>query len=198
MSFRSQGIDAPEGFRGDGFVLRPLSPSDNELDHPAVMETREFLYHWEQEPPYPAEDFSLEENLEDLVMMDEAHREGVRYTYTVMNADETEVLGCTYFFPNDDRMFPSATVTSHDGTDFSTVDLVWSFWVRTSTWERGFEATLLTAVNEWIREAWSVSNPVVMTNEALTRQIATIESVGMTRRFDYDREKDMYTNHVYG
>ena len=42
------------------------------------------------------------------------------------------------------------------------------------------------------------ARPLVMTNEALTTQIATFESVGMTRRFDYDRDKDMYTNHVYG
>lgn len=198
MSFQSQGIAAPAGFHGDGFVVRPLRADDNELDYAAVMETREFLYHWEQEPPYPAEDFSLAENLEDLVGMVDAHAEGIRYTYTVMNADETETLGCLYCFPNDDRMYRTAEVTSHDGTDFSGVDLVLGFWVRTSTWESGFEATLLEAVLGWLRSAWSVESPVVVTNDALETQVASIESVGLTRRFDYDREKDMYTNLVYG
>ena len=198
MSFRTQGIDAPAGFSGDGFVVRPLLPSDNALDHAAVMETREFLYHWEQEPPYPPEDFSLEENLEDLEGMAQAHEDGIRYTYTVMNADETEVLGCLYFMPNDDRMYPSATVSSHDGSDFTTVDLLLGFWVRTSTWADGFEATLLAAVLAWIERDWSVTAPVVVTNDALDTQIASIESVGLTRRFDYDRDKDMYTNLVYG
>ena len=198
MSFHTQGIDAPEGFDGTGYVVRPLRADDNELDYAAVMETREFLYHWEQEPPYPAEDFSLEENLEDLVGMVEAHRDGIRYTYTVMNADETETLGCLYFFPNDDRMYRTAEVTSHDGTDFSSIDLVLGFWVRTSTWESGFEATLLEGVLGWLRSAWSVESPVVVTNAELTSQISSIESVGLTRRFDYDREKDMYTNLVYG
>jgi hypothetical protein len=28
-------------------------------------------------------------------------------------------------------------------------------------------------------------------------QIATIESMGLTRRFDYDRDKDMYTSYAY-
>ena len=198
MSFRTQGIDAPAGFTGDGFLVRPLRLSDNELDYAAVMSTREFLYHWEQEPPYPAEDFSLEENLADLEGMVDAHRDGVRYTYTVMNADETETLGCLYFFPNDDRMYPSAEVTSHDGTDFSSVDLVMGFWVRTSTWADGFEATLLDAVMRWIRSDWSVGAPVVVTNTELATQIASIESVGLTPKFDYDREKDLYTNLVYG
>jgi hypothetical protein len=36
-----------------------------------------------------------------------------------------------------------------------------------------------------------------MTNEKLEHQIATIESLGLTRRFDYDREKDMYTSNAY-
>ena len=66
MSFREQGIEPAEGFRGDGFIVRPLMPSDVVLDHEAVMSSREFLYDWEQDPPYPPEDFSVADNLEDL------------------------------------------------------------------------------------------------------------------------------------
>ena len=40
--------------------------------------------------------------------------------------------------------------------------------------------------------------PVVMTNQHLDHQIATIESLDLTRRFEYDREKDMYTSYAYG
>ena len=85
-------------------VRSSLQPSDVVLDHEAVMSSREFLYHGEQEPPYPPEDFSVEDNLKDLEQMDSQHRSGTRYTYTVMNADETEVLGCIYLLPNDDRL----------------------------------------------------------------------------------------------
>jgi len=94
MSFREQGIEPGDGFTGDGFIVRPLVPSDVVLDHEAVMSSREFLYHREQEPPYPPEDFSVDDNLDDLEQMDGEHRNGTRYTYTVMNADETQVLGC--------------------------------------------------------------------------------------------------------
>lgn len=198
MSFREQGIEPADGFSGDGFIVRPLVPSDVELDHAAVMSSREFLYHWEQEPPYPPEDFSVEDNLKDLQKMDDAHRDGSRYTYTVMNPAETQTLGCVYFLPNNDRMYRTAEVTSHDGTDLSSVDATVSFWVRVSTWEDGFERTLLEAVLGWLRDAWSLKQPVIMTNERLGHQIATIESLGLTRRFDYDRDKDMYTSHAYG
>ncbi len=198
MSFRDQGIEPPAGFNGDGFVVRPLLPTDNELDHAAVMVSREFLYHWEQEPPYPPEDFSLEDNLADLEQMRGEHEAGTRYTYTVMNADETACLGCVYFFPNDDRMWRTAEITSGDDAGFGGVDLVFSFWARVDTWAEGFEHTLLAGVWQWIHDAWSVQTPVLMTNVALEHQIATTEAVGLTRRFSYDREKDLYTNLVYG
>ena len=83
----------------DGFVIRPLVTSDAGLDHDAVMSSREFLHHWEQDPPYPPADFSVEENRADLERMESEHRNGTRYTYTVMNTDETRVLGCIYTCP---------------------------------------------------------------------------------------------------
>ena len=161
------------------------------------MSSREFLYHWEQDPPYPPEDFSVEENHADLEKMHGEHRDGTRYTYTVMNADETQVLGCVYLLPGDDRMYRTAEVTSHDGTDLSSVDATVAFWVRVSTWDTGFERVVLDALLGWIRDDWSLERPVIVTNEKLAHQIATIESLGLTRRFDYDRAKDMYTSFAY-
>jgi RimJ/RimL family protein N-acetyltransferase len=197
MGFREKGVEPADGFTADGFIVRPLVPSDVALDYDAVMSSREFLYHWEQDPPYPPEDFSIEDNLADLELMATAHREGSRYTYTVLNRDESEALGCIYLLPNDDRLYRTAEVTSHDGTDLSSIDATVSFWVRTSTWDSGFERDVLEAVLGWLREAWALEQPVVITNEKLDHQIATIESLGLTRRFDYDREKDMYTSHAY-
>jgi hypothetical protein len=62
--------------------------------------------------------------------------------------------------------------------------------------EAGFERALLEAVLDWLRDGWSLERPVIVTNE-LDHQIAAIESLGLTRRFDYDREKDMYTSYAY-
>ena len=197
MGFRDQGIEPAHGFTGEGFIVRPLTPSDVVLDYDAVMSSREFLFRWEQEPPYPSEDFSVEDNLEDLKKMYGAHRDGSRYTYTVMNAAETEALGCIYLLPNDDRMDLTAEVTSHDGTDLSTVDATVFFWVRPSTWEGGFERVVLGAVLGWLYHDWSLEPPVIITNEHLHHQIATIEGLGLKRRFDYDRAKDMYTSHAF-
>jgi hypothetical protein len=37
VSFSSRGIEPPDGFAGDGFIVRPLVPTDVVLDHDAVM-----------------------------------------------------------------------------------------------------------------------------------------------------------------
>lgn len=198
MPFRDRGVEPHDGFTGDGFVVRPLLPSDVVADHDAVMASREFLYHWEQDPPYPPDDFSVEDDLVDLEQMRGEHLAGTRFTYTVTDHHGTQVLGCIYLLPPDDRLYRSATVTSHDGTDLSTVDATVSFWVRPSTWESGLERTLLGALLGWLRDEWRLDRPVIITNEALEHQIATIESLGLTRRFDYDRDQDMYTSRAYG
>jgi hypothetical protein len=94
-------------------------------------------------------------------------------------------------------MYRTAEVTSQDGTDLSSVDATVAFWVRVSTWEDGFERALLATILGWLRDDWPLERPVIMTNEKLEHQIATIESLGLTRRFDYERDKDMYTSHAY-
>lgn len=198
MGFRDQGIEPAEGFSADGFIVRPLAASDAVLDHDAVMASREFLFHWEQDPPYPPADFSVDDNRSDLEWMTDNHRDGARYTYTVMNAEQSQVLGCIYLIAGDDPMFQSAEVTTRDGTDLTTADAAVSFWVRPALWDSGFEHTLLDALVRWLRsDVWSLERPVIITNEHLDHQIATIESLGLTRRFDYDRSKDMYTSFAY-
>ena len=61
----------------------------------------------------------------------------------------------------------------------------------------GFERTGLVAVLDWLRDDWSLERPVIITNEKLDHQIATIEGLGLTRRFDHDRDNDMYRSHAY-
>ncbi|MEM9513549.1 MAG: GNAT family N-acetyltransferase [Actinomycetota bacterium] len=197
MSFAERGIGPAGGFVGDGFIGRPLVPADVVLDYDAVMASRDFLYHWEQDPPYPPADFTVADNLVDLEHMDTWHRNGSRYTYTVMNVGESQALGCVYLLPSDDPVYRTAEVISHDGTDFEDIDATVSFWVRPSTWEQGFERTLLAAVIEWLRDDWSLERSVIITNEHLGHQIRTIESLGLTRRFDYHRERDIYRSCAY-
>ncbi len=44
---------------------------------------------------------------------------------------------------------------------------------------------------------WGLAQPLRPTVACVVALIATIESFGLTLRFEYDREKDMYTSYAY-
>ena len=89
MAFDLQPSEVPAGLDHDDFILRPLLATDDVLDHAAVMDTREQLRLWEQST-WPADDFTVASNREDLESHESMHVAGRAFTYTVMNPAETE------------------------------------------------------------------------------------------------------------
>ncbi|HEU4849283.1 MAG TPA: hypothetical protein VFS93_02625 [Terrimesophilobacter sp.] len=83
MSFTDPNEPVPPGPRTDEFVLRPIVADDAELDHAAVMETREYLRLWEQST-WPEDDFTVEANRKDLVGLEQRHAAHRAFTYTVL------------------------------------------------------------------------------------------------------------------
>ena len=91
----------PDGLVADqGFRLAPLGPQHNEADYAAWSNS---IDHIRATPgfiggswPHP---MSLEDNLRDLERhaQDFAERRG--FTYTVLDADSDEVIGCVYIYP---------------------------------------------------------------------------------------------------
>jgi hypothetical protein len=91
----------PDGLVADqGFRLTPLGPQHNEADYAAwtnsidhIRATPGFIGRsW----PHP---MPLEDNLRDLEghAQDFAERRG--FTYTVLDADSDEIIGCVYIYP---------------------------------------------------------------------------------------------------
>ena len=91
----------PDGLVTDqGFRLAPLGPQHNEADYAAWTNSIEHIRatpgfigrSW----PHP---MPLEDNLRDLEQhaQDFAERRG--FTYTVLDADSDEVIGCVYIYP---------------------------------------------------------------------------------------------------
>jgi len=95
--------------RAEGLSTRPLAATSRSSFASVMMLGMSFR---EQEPPYPPEGFSVDE----------------------------------------DRMYRTAEVTSHDGTDNSSVNAMVTFWVRVSTWEDEFERALLKTILGWLRD----------------------------------------------
>ena len=84
--------------RTDEFLLRPLRATDVQLDYDAVISSRAQLL-LSSGSTWSREGFTIEENLADLERHEREHRERVAFTYTMMNTEETECVGCLYMNP---------------------------------------------------------------------------------------------------
>jgi hypothetical protein len=172
----------PEGLTTPEFVLRPLLVTDVDLDYAAVMESKVELRPWEQ-TGWPTDDFTVADDLADLQDLEQRFREKRSFTYTVMNLDETECLGCVYLMPRDARSFTSATVTALGERRWEQVGGAVYFWVRTSRLADGLDARLLDTLRRWLAEDWELDGHVFVTNEQCGQQVELIERAGLHRVF---------------
>ena len=137
--FVPSDFQPPTSLVTDRFRLEPLGPQHNEADLAAWTSSIE---HIRATPGYPdgswppPEGKSLEANLADLNRhaADFAARSG--FTYTVLDPDDGDVIGCVYLYP--------ATAPDHD--------VVVQSWVRASHAE--LDQPLAEAVSDWLATAW--------------------------------------------
>lgn len=125
-----------------GHHLRPIRASDVEIDYPAVMGSRERL--WEKYGEawgWPPETMSYEADKDDLARHEEEIEAHVTFNYAVLDKEETELLGCVYIDPPDDRS-PAGT------------DAVSSWWVIDVHHGGELERALDEFVPRWLRERW--------------------------------------------
>jgi hypothetical protein len=127
----------PAGLAADLFALEPLGPEHTEPDYDAWTSSKE---HIRSTPGFTGGDWpremTLEENRADLERhaRDFAARTG--FTYTVLDPESRDVIGCVYIYPSkrDDR------------------DAQVLLWVRASRAE--LDGPLWTAVHDWLARDW--------------------------------------------
>jgi RimJ/RimL family protein N-acetyltransferase len=187
----------PDELRTEQFTLRPITADDAERDHAALMETRQLLRLWEQST-WPADDFTVEANREDLAGLETRHREGRAFTYTVVDPADTEALGCVYVFPITANFLTKATVTPTGERRWADVDAVVYFWMRTSAMREGLDASLLDALRAWFREVWKTERTVFVTNEQFAQQVRLIEATDLELEFELVEPEKPGTYLVFG
>lgn len=88
----------PESYLHNQFCFQILHPRHAELDYAALMSSKDFLRRWSQSE-WPTDDFSLDDNLEDLAWHYEEHLNKIAFTYTILNQNQNTCLGCLYIKP---------------------------------------------------------------------------------------------------
>lgn len=178
MRFYPRDVLVPEELRTEEFVLRPLRATDVERDYAALMDSKESLRMWSGSE-WPADGFTLAENLRDLEEHEQEHVEGTAFTYTVLDPTGSECLGCVYILPLAPRFEPEVTLP-HSGADPRARV---AFWVRTPRLADGLEGRLLAELIEWFRREWRFTQVVFFTREANSRQVQLFDRSGLQRLY---------------
>lgn len=183
MWFTASAEAVPPELRTEEFVARPITADDAAADHAALMETRQQLRLWEQSS-WPADDFTVEANREDLVGLERRHAENRAYTYTVVDPRGSECLGCVYIFPTTATFLAKSAVTPVGDDEWANVDAVVYFWVRLSRMQQGMDERLLAALRSWFAGVWKFERTVYVTNEQFGEQVEVIRRTDLELKFE--------------
>ena len=93
----------PERHQAGGFVFTRLTADHAALDHAALMSSVDYLRMW-SDSEWPTDDFSVDQNREDLRLHEEEHEARIAFTYSIQDAEESRVLGCLYLRPLRDML----------------------------------------------------------------------------------------------
>ena len=128
----------PQRLETEQFTLEPLGPQHNERDYDAWTSSADHIHAtpgWE-ESSWPRE-MTLEENARDLERHAADFRERTGFTYTVLDRDGGDVVGCVYIYPLPEDAADEVRVLS---------------WVRAS--HAHLDELLWRTVSDWIGSEW--------------------------------------------
>lgn len=125
-----------------GHHLRPIRADDVAIDYPAVMGSRERLWaKYGEAWGWPPATMSYEQDREDLAHHEDEIVADETYNYAVLDEGETELLGCVYIDPPDERS-PAGS------------DAVVSWWVVDRHHGGELGRALDEFVPDWLSEIW--------------------------------------------
>ena len=167
--------DPVPGFINTGeFIFEPLLPDHVALDYEAVMSSRDFLRKWSQST-WPTENFTLDENLNDLVRHSQEHVNNIAYTYTILNIERNRCLGCIYIKPVESI----TACTSEEQIKLRTLNAALSFWVRESLQDSQIEQSIISFLMKWMKETWKFNELVFAANDFVPQQISLFKKNGL-------------------
>ena len=124
------------------FTLRMLSVDDVEKDFEAVTSSAARLSKVWPDSGWPA-GLTLRQNLIDLGWHEKEFQNRTSFAYTMVSPDESQVLGCVYFYP----------------TEKAEYDAEVFLWVRESEAATDLDKELFDAVQRWLASDWPFNRP---------------------------------------
>jgi hypothetical protein len=179
MRFYPPDTPIPTDYRTADLQLRVLRPEHVGRDYDAFMSSRERLLLWSG-GSWPAADFTLEQNLEDMHYHENNYNRRTQFTFTVLSRDETRVEGCVYIDSWD--AFLRHAGASPEGMGIGDDEGIVSYWVRDSALARNLDRQLLAGLRDWLAgDDWVFKRVLFRARAAQQRDIQLFEEAGLAR-----------------
>ena len=167
----------PASYKTEEFTFYPLTPEHTQLDYDALMTSKSILRDWGG-GSWPSDDFTLDDNRDDLQGHADEFESGEGYAYTILNADETRVEGC--FYSNSlleivERFGVDPAIQEQVKRD----DAIVRFWIREERLSE--EENLLDIIVKWLKSEWEFPTVYFATNTKNDRQARLFEAIGMEK-----------------
>jgi hypothetical protein len=196
MAFYPENRPVPTEWRTNDLWLRVLRPDVTELDYAALMESRERLRRWSNSA-WPADDFTLDGNREDLIGHEREWEDRDAFAYTVLNSDGTRCEGCVYIYPLGRWLEHCGFERGEDSEQFDDDTPAVTFWVRDSALAAGLDRQLLEGLREWFKQDWPYEQVVFPITDNLPEDLTLAESAGLVRRTSHRSQSSPLVCHVY-
>jgi hypothetical protein len=132
-----QRVDLPTGHH-----LRPIRADDVDIDYAAVMGSRASLWtKFGEAWGWPPAAMTYAEDREDLAHHEAEIAAQETFNFAVLDEGETELLGCVYLDPPEERSPP--------GTD-----AVVSWWLVDAAVGSDLDRALADLMPRWLRDTW--------------------------------------------
>jgi len=178
MLFYPANRPVPGSLRSHELLLLPLSTAQVELDYEALMESKDMLRLWSQSA-WPRDDFTLDENLEDLRQHEQEHLRRVAFTYTVLDRTGQRCLGCVYIHPLPEEVLKSVAPSPLTSGQERFAAFV-RFWVRQSRLADGLDRRLLAGLRGWFEKDWPFDHVFFRTSVVYNHQQTLLADMGLS------------------
>jgi hypothetical protein len=169
----------PALLEGEFFNLKRQVPEDAEPDYATVMANRDHLRAWCHDS-WPEDNFTLEQNRDDLEGHIEEANEGFAYGYTVWDSQGQKVLGSVYLYPSAYFAGRYKLAEADKERLRSTVILV-DYWLdHRLEKDRDFSTHFIRELRAWLRDDWGVPDVSWATRPNMEDRREFYRSLGMT------------------
>lgn len=175
----NKNFPPPKTLKTPSFHLFPTDNAFYESDYIAVMNNKTLLRNWSQSS-WPEDDFTKEQNKDDLAVHMEDNTNHTAYGYMIYSLDNKKCYGSVYVNPI------ANTPTNYHLND-KEIEIIKKTQARIDFWviedESDIEKEIIIALGHWFKDVWKIS-ALLSARKELTHRIALYKELNYSCALD--------------